>query len=256
MRRHKTSNLLQQNPYPAVGSLSLTGSPEIVEVDKSLTDGPDLTCNQDEINLSELARLMDIENLLSMMNFAAEEINASQKLASSIMDLQQKAAQKHQLRQNQLQSAIGEERIARAAPYFHNKMLLAKARKQIALSAAACAKAADRGETAKTQEQLVKRHGLQVAEYKDAQQKALQLLKGASAPPSWLLRRTSPFFEAEHKHRAHLKELKGAEIRCARQIAKAKSRYQCAMRKLEAMSEAEHCAKNSAAACDGDLAAR
>merc|ERR1719284_102385 len=100
------------------------------------------------------------------------------------MDLQQKAAQKHQLRRNQLHRAIGEERIARTAPYFHNKMLLAKARKQIALSAAACAKAADRGETDKTQEQLLKRHGLQVAEYEDAQQRARQLLKDALAPPS------------------------------------------------------------------------
>merc|ERR1719231_1623746 len=190
------------------------------------------------------------------MNIAAEETNASQKLASSITDLQQKAAYKHKLRRHQLQSAIGEERIARAAPYYHNKMLLAKARKQIALSAAACAKASDRGEPAGRQEQLVKRHEGQVAEYQEAQQKVLLQLKGASAPPSWLLRHTSPFFEAEQKHKAQLKELKAAEVRCARQIANAKTRYQCAMRQLEAISEAEHCAKKRAAACKGDLAAR
>jgi hypothetical protein len=194
---------------------------------------------------AEIARVMKIEQLLDVMNTASNELNAFQKVLGSIEASRCKAVQLWAVGSARLARAIGDDRISRAALYHRYERELASARRQVVAASAAFLKASEECSSYSRREKIARRHAKQVAEYQTAQQHLLKSSKSTAAPPSWLIESTAPYFKAEAHHLSHLDEIKVAETRCLRQIAKAKSRYHSALRDLEYMSEAEHRARGT-----------
>jgi len=185
---------------------------------------------------AETARVLKIERLLDVMNVASEELNASQKAMAAIEESRGRALEVWAVCSARLAQAIG----SRAAPHYRRQRQLATTRRQVAIASAAFLRASEEGYSDFQRKELAERHAKQVVEYQAAQQFTLKQSKGASSPPSWLLKTTALYFEAEAEHLAHLEEVESAAVRCGRQIASTKSRYEDALRGLEALSEAEH----------------
>lgn len=194
---------------------------------------------------AELARIINIERLLDMMNVASDELNSAQKNLGVVEKMRQRALNLWAIGSARLARAIGDDRISKAAPHYRQQRELATARSQVATTSAAFLKASGSRCSEARCEKLAKRHAKQVAEYQAAQQNVEKSSKGTSVPQARLLENTAPYFEAEAAHLTHLEELSIANVRCSRQIASAKARYHEAMRGLEAMSEAEHVARKT-----------
>jgi hypothetical protein len=198
-------------------------------------------------NAQELARIIDIERLLDRMNLASEDLNSLQKALGTIQKARCKAVRAWTVGSARLIKAVGKftanDLIKKAAPHHRQQIQLDTTHRQFAIASAAFLKASEGTCSEARNEKLAARHASRVAEYQAAQQSALKLLQAGSAPPSWLLESTAPYFEAEAAHHMHLEELRVAEERCCHRIALAKSRYHDAMHGLEAMSEAEHQAR-------------
>jgi len=198
-----------------------------------------------EEDAEELARIIEIERLLNMMNMSSEELNASQKAMSIIDKCRRRALSIWPIRSARLIKAIGNDQIQKAAPHHRQQRLVDAARSQVAMASTAFLEASEQYSSEARREKLAQRHAGRLAEYEAAQQNASKLLRHGAPAPAWLLESTAPYFEAEAAHHVHLEELRRAELRTCRQIASAKSQYNDALRGLEAMSEAEHRAQSS-----------
>lgn len=223
----------------ALDSKCVDSAVERAAVDLTGTEGMPVEMPDNEV--AELARIADIEHLLHMMNLASEEINALQKLMSGIENTKHQAIQVWASDSARIVKAIGEHRISQAAAHHRQQKLLANARQQVAVASSAFLKASGGPSSDGQRQKLAERHAKQVAEYQSF------IKWHASVPPAGLLQSTAPYFEAEVAHLAHVEALRIDEVRCGRQIACAKSRYQDALRGLESISEAEHRARSEAA---------
>merc|ERR1719277_1645902 len=170
------------------------------------------------------------------MNGAADRVNHLQEELGS--QKQERAAFERlwPVSRARVVGTIGEQRLARARPRYeqHRFCQLAKEAAQLAGTRYACAQQADIN--AVELEQLSQQHAKCIARCCEAQSRLAQMQKSGSQ--SWAA--TLPFFEAEEEHLSYLSELDGTIEGCSEELAVAKTKYQAAMRGLEALSDSIH----------------
>jgi hypothetical protein len=194
----------------------------------------------------ESARISEIERLLEMMNSGSDDLNASQKALAAVQEAQNKAVQVWATSRARLMKSIGESLISRAAPHRHQQRQLKLARRRVSIASAAFIMASNMPCAQAKCDKLAARHSRYLGEFQLAQQRASKVGMGGSAPPSWLMKSTAAYFDAEDQHLKFMEQMSVAEAQCMRRIDQAKSRYQDALRGLEALSEAEHHARKAA----------
>jgi peptide methionine sulfoxide reductase MsrA len=177
-----------------------------------------------------------IEEHLSSMNAASEELNRLQRERHDILERRRDLCQMWAVGSARLVKTIGTERLARAAPIVELQRACKASREAVEKASNAYARGAESGAPAERLAELASGHVEVVVAYQAAQRR-LDKVSKASCLSTSSLKSMQPYFEAEEQHKERLDEVEQDILTLERQLDEAKRRYQGAMQDLEALSE-------------------
>merc|ERR1719198_2021342 len=96
-----------------------------------------------EEDTKEVARIIEIERLLDLMNVSSEDLNSFQKSLGTIEKARRRALRVWTVGSSRLVKAIGKEHIKKASPHHRQQKLLEGTRAKVASSSAAFLKASE-----------------------------------------------------------------------------------------------------------------
>mmetsp|Transcript_89989 Transcript_89989/g.279841 ORF Transcript_89989/g.279841 Transcript_89989/m.279841 type:complete len:246 (+) Transcript_89989:94-831(+) len=195
----------------------------------------------------EGAELASVQELLEVMNAAAEELNAAQQ------ELGARSAEREALLQRwaaecaRVAKAAGPGRLAQVRRVREAGRACEARREAVEAASRRYLGAREAGAPRAALEQLEAAHLACLAECEAAQAELRRVQKRPSTLRA-ALRPSIPYFEMEERHLARQAGLEAAERAAERRLRRAKASYQGAMRGLEALSEHVHERRAAAAA--------
>jgi hypothetical protein len=199
-----------------------------------------------------------VNHLLEEMNAASGELNQAHQAMVNMERQRTMLVQRWQVGSARLAQSVGVERVAQATPYYVQLRRCRNRRSAVEAASARFLKAkelsqgtqpsADVGDTSGEQQlaRLSAAHAKMLEQYLAAQ-KELETTYEQSSITSAAFVSVLPYFQAENDHRAGMAKMDAAIKEHERRVEDARTRYQSALRGLEALSERTHQLRSSCA---------
>mmetsp|Transcript_110340 Transcript_110340/g.297155 ORF Transcript_110340/g.297155 Transcript_110340/m.297155 type:complete len:560 (+) Transcript_110340:458-2137(+) len=215
-----------------------TWPPQLTQEHENLNEPAEASQSFEETEeQAEAEEIETIQHHLEEMNSAAGHLNSVQEVLNSCNKERRKLSQLWAVCSARLARAVGAHHLAKAAPYYDRRRRCQAVRLAVEAVSRKFMGAVEAQAPAADIDLLAAEHAARLVAFQAAQRELSRSTNGLSES---LLSSVAPYFEAEDEHQEHLIEA-GVELEHFHHAAaKAKARYQAALRGLEELSERAH----------------